>query len=543
MRPPGIALLLLLLQASAAAEVDVQLKLLSPEALEVSYTLPAACRALPFAKHGDAGRATREAWQALDGCGTAGAGELARQDAACSTLRFRVPAATRQAGYPAAFPMGQGLYAHLSNYAVGDGCGKVNYRFAAPGIAVNGRSYEHAAEAQSGADTAALLLAAPLAQPGAETPSYFDPRLPAATVAHIGMVAAGTVGYLRKALPDAVFQRPIVAAAYVAAPGGVYIGGDASDVLRLALYNWPRAPSAADQAKATLLVAHEFSHRFQLRDAVDDYPDARLIHEGGGEFLRWMASIHNGWLTPAQAAEELDDALATCILYSEPKSWRALTPRQVGGNRLEYKCGLPAYVYALAARQGQGSAMARINGFYRSLRQGARPDFAHAMECGAGAAATPACQPRWLPKLLGADGSMEQQWDSMLDSTALATPQPPTQAMRDAMVLRAVVKLMQDDCGGRSGTTETPHGVILDGMKACKTFLQEAHATTIEGLPVFGHPGTGQAMAAACTARRQVLLGLQDGGTLAVPCQHPYRMRQQFHRADIDKVLNALRAG
>ena len=447
--------------------------------------------------------------------------------------------------------MGQGLYVHLSNYAVGDACGKVNYRFAAPGIAANGRAYQRAAKAQSGADAAALLLAAPLARQEAETPSYFDPRLPAATVAHINTVAAGTVRYLREALPDAVFQRPILAAAHVAAPGGVNIGGDAGEVLRLALYNWPHEPSAADQAKATLLVAHEFSHRFQLRDAVDGYPDARLIHEGGGEFLRWMASIENGWLTPAQAADELDDALASCILYSEPKSWRELTPRQVGGNRLEYKCGLPAYVYALAARQGQGSAMARVNSFYSHLRQGVLPDFAHAMECGTALGATPAatpapppaCQPRWLPRLLGADGSMEQHWGEMLDSTALATPQPPTQAMRDAMVMRAIVKLMRDDCGGRSGTTGMPDGVILDGMKACKTLLQDAYATSIESLPVSGHPGTGQAMAAACTARRQVLLGLKGGGTLAVPCEHPYRMRPQFHRADIAKVLRALRGG
>ena len=65
--------------------------------------------------------------------------------------------------------------------------------------------------------------------------------------------------------------------------------------------------------------------------------------------------------------------------------------------------------------------------------------------------------------------------------------------------------------------------------------------TRIENLPVSGHPATGQAMAAACTARRQVLLGLKDGATLAVPCEQPYRMRQQFHRADIGKVLAALR--
>jgi hypothetical protein len=528
---------LFLLAPAAQAEVDVQVKLLSNDALEVSYTLPAACRALPFDKNGEAGRVTRAGWQALDQCGTADASQLARSGEACPVLRFRVPAAIRQAGYSAAFPMGQGVYTHLSNYAVGDGCGKVSYRFAAPGIAANGRAYRDTAPAESGADTPALLLAAPLPQHDGETPSYFDPRLSPATVANIKTVADGTVAYLRRALPDAVFRRPIVAAAFVAAPGTPYVGGDASDVLRLALYNWPRDPSPGVQSKATLLVAHEFSHRFQLRDAVDNYPDARLIHEGGGEFLRWMASLHNGWLTPAQAAEELDEALAACILYSDTKSWRQLTPRQIGVNRLEYKCGLPAYVYALAARQGGEAPMARINAFYRSLRQGGQPDFARAMECGAG---SPSCQPRWLPLLLGAGGPMEQQWQAMFAGTGLAAPQPPSQAVRDAMVLRAVVKLMNDDCGGRSGTTETSDGVILDGMAACKTFRQDIYVTSIESLPVFGHPATGDTMAAACGARRQLVLGLKDGGTLAVPCAEPYRMRQQFYRADIGKLLSAL---
>ncbi|KQX01976.1 hypothetical protein ASC94_05230 [Massilia sp. Root418] len=537
----AVLLLLVLAPAAQAAEVGVHVTLLTDDSVEVSYTLPPACRTLAFSKNGEAGRSTRAAWQPLDDCGSAGADQLGRSAQACPSLRFRVPAATRQAGYPAAFPLGQGVYTHLSNYAVADSCGAVRYSLAAPGIVVNGQAYAGKAGPPAvplHGDSAALLLNAPLQQHGSAAPDFFDPRLSPATIEHIKTVADGTVAFLREALPDASFRRPIVAAVRAAAPGGPYIGGDASDVLRLVLYNWPQAPGAAEQAKATLLVSHEFSHRFQLRDAVDNYPDARLIHEGGGEFLRWMASIHNGWLTPAQAARQLDEALAGCILYSEPKSWRELTPPQIGGNRLEYQCGLPAYVYGLAARQGSASAMARVNDFYRALRQGGQPDFAQAMECGAAAG----CQPRWLPQLLNAAGPMESQWQQFLDGSGLAAPQAPTQAMRDAMVLRAVIKLMADDCGGRSGTTEAPDGILTDGMKACKTFLRDAYVTAIEGLPVFGHAATGEAMAAACTARREVLLGLKDGGTLAVPCAQPYRMRQQFYQADIGKVLAALRA-
>jgi hypothetical protein len=450
-------------------------------------------------------------------------------------LRFRVPAATHQVGYPAAFPMGQGLYAHLSNYAVDTHCGTVQYRLAAPGIAVDRRAWRDSAITANN-DAGALLLTTPLPA-GADVPVYIDPRLSPGTAARIRTVADGTVAYLRRELPNARFTRPVIGAAYADEPGGPNIGGDASDVLRLALFNWPRAPGPAEDAKLTLLVSHEFSHRFQLRDAVDAYPDARLIHEGGGEFLRWMASVENGWLTPAQAAEDLDGALSDCMLVTEGRSWRSLQPREIGGNRLEYRCGLPAYVYVLAARQGRGKALGRIDAFYRELAAGRRPDVGQAFECGD----TPGCRARRLAPLLNADGAMETQWSALLRGTGLARAMPPTQAQKDAMVLRAVVKLMKDDCGGRSGTTPTPDSILLDGMKACKTFTRDVHVTTIEGLPVFGIEETGAAMTAACTARHVVLLGLKDGGTLAAPCAEPYRMRTDFYRADIGKVLAALR--
>jgi hypothetical protein len=138
---------------------------------------------------------------------------------------------------------------------------------------------------------------------------------------------------------------------------------------------------------------------------------------------------------------------------------------------------------------------------------------------------------------------MEARWTGLLGETGLAVAAPPTQAQRNAMVLRAMIKLMKDDCGGDSGTTETPDGIILDGMKACKTFTHDAYVTSIEGLPVFGNAATGAAMTSACTARHALVLGLKEGATLTAPCAGPYRMRTAFYRADIGKVLAALRRG
>lgn len=519
-----------------AAGVEVRLRLLTPDALEASYTLPPGCRALPFLKNGRDGLETRRSWQPQDDCGKAGADQLTRGPQACAALRFRVPAAIEQAGYPAAFPMGQGLYAHLSNYAVGDACGPVSYRFEAPWVAAAGRTWQQQADAR-GADASALLLFVPPEQGASGIPAYFDPRLPPAAVAHIRKVADGTIDFLRRALPNADYQPPIVGASRVEGPGGPRIGGDAGDVLRLALYNWPQQPGRDEEAKLTKLVAHEFSHRFQLRDAVDVYRDARLIHEGGGEFLRWITSVRQGWMTQAEAAEVLDDSLAECMLGTGTSRWRDLPPRVAAANGLPYSCGLAAYAYLLAARQGGGTALARVDGFYREVRLGTLPDFGRALECGTAPAR---CRARWSTALLDGDLPMGEQWPLFLRQTGLATPRAPTQAQRDAMVVGAVMQLMREDCGGRLDSLAAPDGMILGGMKACQTFRKDAYVTRIEGLPTFGNAGTGAAMAAACGARKRVTLGLKEGGTLEVPCATPYLLRSVFWHVDIAKVLQAL---
>lgn len=524
---------LLPLTAQSAA-VDVDIKLVSADALEVSFALPEHCTALTFLKDGSDGQQIRAAWQKQNDC-AATDGDVLKSSGACTAL-FRVPATMQKiSGYPGSFPAPGGMYVHSSNYALADSCGPVRYRFQAADIVMDGHRYRDTAtpNAATGGDTPAMLMLAPQTSAALD---YFDPRLPPTTVAQIREVADGTVSYLSKQLPLAVFTRPVIAAIGASEPGGPNVGGDAGNILRLALFNWPQAPGPEEQAKLTLLVSHEFSHRFQLRDAVNVYPDARLINEGGGEFLRWLTSVQQGWLSHQQAAADVDKALAECMLYTEGKSWRALTPRQIGSQRLEYLCGLPAYVYSLAARQGAGSALARFDRFYYRLRHGQVPDFAQALECGD----TPGCKPQVLPALLTSSATMEQQWNDVLPQTGLATLRPPSQALRDRMILRAVVKLMVDDCAGRSGTTETPEGIILDGISVCKSIHKDSYATSIEGHPVFGDPATGSAMTSACTVRHEVAFGLKDGGKLVVPCQTPYQMRTAFYAIDIEHALPRL---
>lgn len=531
MRLPCLAIGLALFTSTAAAAegVSVTVRLAAHDALEASYVLPASCKQLSFLKDGQGAQTIRSRWQAQDGCGVA-SGDTLTRNAACPALRFKVPVTSdKVTGYPGSFPVGRAIYTHMSNYAVGDQCGPVTYRYAAAGIATAGAAFS--GETPSNADAPALLFSA-----DANGLDYFDPALSAAAVAQIRSVADGTAAFLRARMPKAIFKRPIIAAALASEPGGANIGGSAGEILLLSLFNWPAAPNAEHRRLMNKLVAHEMSHPFQMRDAVDVYPDARLIHEGGAEFLRWTVSLRQGWLTPQQAGAELDDALAACMLGTGKRSWREMPAREIGASWLEYSCGLPAYVYALAARQGKGNPYARIDDFYAQLRSGARPDFAQALECGSAAP----CKARVLPAVLDAKGAMQAQWAALLEHTGLATPRAPSQSQMNSMMAQALTELVKDDCNGGSSITTTPDSVLLDTLKACKTLRADVEVLSVEGLPLFGGKQALPAMVAACTGRRAVDLGLKGGGALRMPCRAAYRIMPQFYAADMAKIADRL---
>lgn len=536
MRYPALVVGLVLFASGASAIADgvsVTIRLAAPDALEVSYAMPAACQRLSFLKDGPGGQKIRSRWQAQDGCGSAEGDQLTRNPA-CPAVRFRVPTTSdKVTGYAGSFPVGQAVYAHTTNYAVGAECGPVQYRFAAAGILTAGAPFS--GEASSSADAPALLFPTSLAA-DARSLDYFDPALSAVAVSQIRTVADGTAKFLRAQMPKAVFKRPIVSAALASEPGGPNIGGSAGEILLLSLFNWPAAPAPEHQRLMNKLVAHEMSHPFQIRDAVDDYSDARLIHEGGAEFLRWSVSLRQGWLTPQQAGAELDDALAACMLAVGERSWRDVPARDIRAGWLEYSCGLPAYVYALAARQGKGTPYARIDDFYAQLRSGAKPDFAQAMEC---ATASP-CKARVLPAILDAKGQMPAQWGAMLKMTGLAAPRAPSQSQVNSMMARAVTELVKDDCDGASSITTAPGSMLLYTLKACKTVRADVEVVDVEGLPLFGGAQALPAMVAACASRKEVAFGLKDGASLRMPCRTPYRITPKFYAADMKKIMARL---
>lgn len=108
------------------------------------------------------------------------------------------------------------------------------------------------------------------------------------------------------------------------------------------------------------------------------------------------------------------------------------------------------------------------------------------------------------------------------------------------MTLNAVVKLMRDDCNGKSGTTRTADSILLDGMPVCSAFQAEVDVTKVEGVPIFGGELALQKIIDACVSRHEVRLGLRNGDALGVRCKSPYEARTTFYGVDIEKVLGSL---
>ncbi|MFC0131022.1 hypothetical protein [Massilia eurypsychrophila] len=519
--------------AATAGGVTVQISLAGADALDVSYELPEHCPTLAFKKTDGASRAFRAGWRSEDACGKLDGDAIS---ASCRTPRFRVQASsTNHGGFPGAFPMGEGVYVHTSKYAPAETCGKVSYRFVAPGsIALAGKVQPAPVTTAdpSAADTSVLLLSKQLSA-GGEPAMYFSPSVGADLAARIADVARGTFEFYSAALPNARFRPIVLAANAMAAPGGFGYEGDADHVLRLAFFNWPSVMDRRGEQIVTSFVSHEMSHRFQLRDEIDGYAHARLIHEGGAEFLRWWLAVRKGWVTKAEAAAQLDDALADCMLGAGTSSWAGLTPQQIGSRRLEYRCGLPAYVFSLAARQGKGTALARIDLFYQQVRSGKSPDFAQVLEC----AGNPGCQPHWLPALLGGTAPLRDEWARLLADSALAQPVAPSTAQRDAMMLQAIGQLMKHDRGS-SSLFPTREGVIVDDVTTCKTLRAKMHIVQVEAHPMLGNADALPALVTACAARGELRLGTKDGQAFSIGCSQPaYRPAQSFHAADIERVL------
>lgn len=531
----------LLFQQSHAADVTVHLKLIPPQKLEVSYQLPQTCDALPFLNEETLpkfGSEIRAAWQAMDDCGTADGTTLTKTNKACSGLRFNIPATSKfyDRVSPGSFPMGEGMYVNTTSYAVSDKCGTVGYQFSAPGsIAFKGQLFEETAsyDAYDGQYMAVLLLRKQISSK-AGIISYFNPALGAENIQLLQTVASQAVDFYHQALPDVTFRKPILAAT-VEQDGGVPgFWGDAGDVLRLALYNWPERPTPDTDERLRKFVWHEFAHRFQAPSAKEKEQRAPFIGEGGAEYLRWTASLKTKWTSPEDAATELSTAISNCLSRTAGYSWKTLPKKLAASGAVPYECGLALHVMGLAARQNDGSALQQMNDYYHGFETGEMTSFEQAMECGK----KKNCTPLWLPKLMG-DQAMSTAWPEFFASTQIAKPSPPPPTQYANIQRMAFSALMEENCNGNASFYTGKDAFLVGEIKGCKLFSEGMQIDEMEGKKLFGSLLLVDEMTQACISRGEVNLGLKNGVKLAVPCKGRFKI-PQFYAVDMNRLMQKL---
>lgn len=528
---------LLLWGQDSSAQVHIRLQFDSPQKLRVEYQMPPNCPRLRFEKDGVDGQRIRAPWKSQNACFAIDGDYLLAQNPSCQVASFQVDATSNKVrGYPAAFPMGQALYAHTSNYQVDTNCGELSYEFIGPNVALEGKQYSGRADLKPKADYTFPVLFSPRSLNDDQgVLSYIDPSVSPAYTSRIQEHAVKTIQYLKSEMPKAQFMMPIIAAANIQHPGDLGFDGDAGNVLRLSLFNWPE--QLTDEANIGIrnFVTHEFSHRFQKRDEVDVYPISRVIHEGGGEYLRWVTSVAMGLMSQPEAAKDLDDALNRCLLGADNRAWQTLSAQTIAMRQLEYRCGLPAYVYGLAARQNKAAAIQNVAAFYARIQSGERPDFFDAIECGDKLA----CHPVWLPKLFSGTKSVADTWAAFFDATGLANRVSPNQAQLDLMTKKAFSLLMKDDCG-ESSVFEASDGLIVDDLKMCKRLKKDMKVIGVEGLPIFGHAKTLSALLAACKHRGVVNLQVAKQADIELPCVSAHETTSTFYAVNIQKLWQRL---
>ncbi len=526
--------------AHAGAPVKATVTMRDPAAVEVSYVIPPACTALEF-RTGDrppgAMAPLREDWRAADDCTALEDGRIVRKQAACTTLRLRVPATARNVDriYPWAAPIEKGLFVHTSTYAVNDTCGAVDWAFEAPGgtVVVDGVMAAERSTHAAGpvADhMPVLLIQEPLgAVQGRRV--HADARFTPQTLQLLDATVAGSARQLAQDLPGIPFTVPFT----VASPAQSGFRGDVPNrtVMRL---TFQPAPGPDQETSLHRLISHEMSHLLQPRDWNDAWQaDESTINEGGAEFLRVVTTAQLGWLDRAALKGELEDAVNSCILAADGKPWQGIRNRGWGLN--PYKCGLAFYAIGLSAA-GTDTPLLRLRDYNRKAKQGERTDFAQDIECGN----AKDCRPHWLPRLAGSEpldavlSDYARQPGALLRVTDTWSP-----ALVKVLAFRHVDQLMRADCGGAVSMYQEDTGPrIADGPK-CGTLRTGMVVVKAEGLPLFEGAAAVKASVAACQATGRTVLGLRDGTSVTLSCGTSVSLPAHVYAVDEARALALLK--
>lgn len=522
--------------------VIISMSMLSAEALEVSYQVPAGCTRLDFANVGirtQAAVAMRQDWTPLDSCAKLD-GDAVRINPSCSAVRLRVPAVERKLDrvFPWALPINSGIYSHTSAFAITDTCGASHWHFSSPAgaIVVDGvpggeRSVRVAGQGQSDY-MPVVFLQQPLGA-GPDRTLHVDPRIsmPARTFLQ-ETLSAINAGYTRE-LPLLDFPQPFVLAAVNS--GDAPWHGDVAGRNTMRLM-FPASLTKVEEGQMRFFLAHEIAHLLQPLRMEDRWnSESTMIKEGGAEFLAWQTNARHGWMDQDALARKLDGAINACLMAADDQSWKAMPQR--GWGKIPYDCGLAFHVIGLGDSASRLPAALLLRNYYRDAGRRHVTDFAHALECGD----SMRCQPKWLARVLGSDEPLAAIIAQFSAASGLLKPAGIWSREQIEPATRlALSKLMASDCHGEVSFYTNPDSVKIAPVRSCASLREGMEVIAAEGLPLFTDRAAGAALITACKTSGNTTLTLRGGLPLVLACDKSIGTEPVLYAVNLPLLLKRL---
>jgi hypothetical protein len=313
----------------------------------------------------------------------------------------------------------------------------------------------------------------------------------------------------------------------------------AGNMIRYAFFNYSTEPKPQDVAIFRGTIAHEYGHKLQppaLHEASDKSDN--LIHEGGAEYLRWSSMTNLRWFSAADAEEDLNTALNTCLAIIGDEPWQRVEDRASGN--APYACGLTLHVLLLASRLDwrETTADQVLESLYRP-GGGGSVDFFRGLECGE----SKHCRSRWAPALLSNDVPFASELGKFIRSTGLIKRRltEPSTRLQQKIAAATMMHLMAGDCDDTYGFYNRDAGFEVGLSPSCKAFHDGMMMTRANGISLIAAPlRAARGLIENCGARHSATVGLSDGSSITVQCASLAPVSPYFYELDVRKVLARL---
>jgi hypothetical protein len=275
--------------------------------------------------------------------------------------------------------------------------------------------------------------------------------------------------------------------------------------------------------RAFYLLAHEAAHLWngELFESSESGV-APWMHEGSAEAFAWLAMREFGVLDDAGLLATVEDALNECLFLTRGMAWGA--PEAMRRPRVPYACGGALNMIMHAGLAGRGGLYAFWGALFSAADSaGGEYDaamFQRVLASSAGDGAIHEVVRSLLTDSLASESHrlVAELGRAGVQAQAGAAPRTRTSSQ---FAVRAMMALMQGDCGGRYSIAADGQGLRVNGFDQCRSLpATQLLVTALEGRSLVTDPAAAYAaVVERCNSGEVVLVSVSGGDALEVPCQ------------------------